>query len=55
LSLAIVEGRGLARGEIGISSIDLKKPELILSQVRNFDITKENLSLLGGLPVGRQV
>ncbi|KAK3734853.1 hypothetical protein QZH41_017561, partial [Actinostola sp. cb2023] len=28
----IVEGRGLARGEIGISSIDLKRPELVLSQ-----------------------
>lgn len=31
--LAIVEGRGLAKGEIGMASIDLKKPELILSQV----------------------
>ncbi|KXJ20920.1 MutS protein-like 4 [Exaiptasia diaphana] len=30
--VAIVEGRGLARGEIGISSIDLKMPELVLSQ-----------------------
>ena len=32
--LAIVEGRGLAQGEIGMASIDLKQPELILSQVR---------------------
>lgn len=31
---AIVEGRGLARGEIGMASIDLKRPELILSQVQ---------------------
>ena len=30
---AIVEGRGLAKGEIGMASIDLKKPELVLSQV----------------------
>ncbi|XP_033642505.1 mutS protein homolog 4-like [Asterias rubens] len=30
--VAIVEGRGLAQGEIGLASIDLKQPELILSQ-----------------------
>ncbi|RXM92782.1 MutS protein-like 4 [Acipenser ruthenus] len=30
--VAVVEGRGLARGEIGIASIDLRCPELILSQ-----------------------
>ena len=30
---AVVEGRGLARGEIGMASIDLKRPELVLSQV----------------------
>ncbi|XP_070563567.1 mutS protein homolog 4-like [Ptychodera flava] len=30
--VAIVEGRGQARGEIGMASIDLKKPELIVSQ-----------------------
>ena len=30
--VAIVEGRGLAKGEIGMASIDMKKPELILSQ-----------------------
>lgn len=29
---ALVEGRGLARGEIGMASIDLKRPVLILSQ-----------------------
>ena len=29
---AIVEGRGLARGEIGMASMDLKCPELVLSQ-----------------------
>ncbi|XP_069798495.1 mutS protein homolog 4 [Narcine bancroftii] len=30
--VAVVEGRGLARGEIGMASIDLKSPELVLSQ-----------------------
>ncbi|KAG1709722.1 MutS 4 [Nymphon striatum] len=29
---ALVEGRGLARGEIGMACIDIKNPELILSQ-----------------------
>jgi DNA mismatch repair protein MSH4 len=29
---AIVEGRGLAKGEVGMASIDLKQPVLILSQ-----------------------
>uniref|UniRef100_A0A8C8VG95 MutS protein homolog 4 n=1 Tax=Pelusios castaneus TaxID=367368 RepID=A0A8C8VG95_9SAUR len=30
--VAVVEGRGLARGEIGMASIDLKSPEVVLSQ-----------------------
>ncbi len=30
---AVVEGRGHARGEIGMASIDLKSPVLVLSQV----------------------
>uniref|UniRef100_A0A8C9Y884 DNA mismatch repair protein n=1 Tax=Sander lucioperca TaxID=283035 RepID=A0A8C9Y884_SANLU len=30
--VAVVEGRGLARGEIGMASLNLKYPELILSQ-----------------------
>ncbi|MEQ2307666.1 MutS protein msh4 [Ameca splendens] len=30
--VAVVEGRGLARGEIGMASVDLKCPELVLSQ-----------------------
>lgn len=30
---AVVEGRGLAKGEVGLASIDLKRPEVILSQV----------------------
>lgn len=30
--VAVVEGRGLARGEIGIASINTKCPELVLSQ-----------------------
>ena len=32
LTSAIVEGPGLARGEIGMASMDLKCPELVLSQ-----------------------
>nr|XP_020758667.1 mutS protein homolog 4 isoform X2 [Odocoileus virginianus texanus] len=30
--VAVVEGRGLARGEIGMASIDLKSPQIVLSQ-----------------------
>lgn len=30
--VAVVEGRGLARGEIGMASIDLQSPQIILSQ-----------------------
>ncbi|KAM4872669.1 mutS protein homolog 4 isoform 2-T2 [Thomomys bottae] len=30
--VTVVEGRGLARGEIGMASIDLKSPQIILSQ-----------------------
>ena len=30
--VALVEGRGIARGEIGMASIDLKSPMLVLSQ-----------------------
>ncbi|XP_028395701.1 mutS protein homolog 4-like [Dendronephthya gigantea] len=30
--VALVEGRGLAKGEIGMASLDLKRPELLLSQ-----------------------
>ncbi|MEE6494700.1 hypothetical protein FKM82_001853 [Ascaphus truei] len=30
--VAVVEGRGLARGEIGMASVDLKNPEVVLSQ-----------------------
>jgi len=29
---ALVEGRGLARGEVGLASLDLKSPFLTLSQ-----------------------
>ncbi|XP_027729860.1 mutS protein homolog 4 [Vombatus ursinus] len=30
--VAVVEGRGLARGEIGIAGIDVKRPQIVLSQ-----------------------
>ncbi|KAL9955943.1 hypothetical protein ACROYT_G037348 [Oculina patagonica] len=44
--VAIVEGRGLAKGEIGMASIDLKKPELILSQIIMPNTACENPSTL---------
>ena len=31
--VAIIEGRDLAKGEVGVASIDLKEPVLFLSQV----------------------
>ena len=62
-STAVVEGRGLAKGEIGMASIDLKRPELVLSQVqyyinlisiRGHFATQTVLKLSGGLkPSGR--
>lgn len=30
--MAVIEGRGFARGEVGMASIDLKNPEVVLSQ-----------------------
>ena len=33
--VALVEGRGLAKGEVGLASLDLKRPELMLSQVQS--------------------
>ncbi|KAK9404135.1 mutS protein 4 like [Crotalus adamanteus] len=30
--VAVIEGRGFARGEVGMASIDLKNPEVVLSQ-----------------------
>ncbi|XP_025028977.1 mutS protein homolog 4-like, partial [Python bivittatus] len=30
--VAVIEGRGLARGEVGMASIDLRNPEVVLSQ-----------------------
>ena len=35
VSAALVEGRGLAKGEVGLAAIDLKNPVLSLSQVWN--------------------
>ena len=31
---ALVEGRGQAKGEIGLASVDLRRPVLILCQVK---------------------
>ena len=41
---ALVEGRGQAKGEIGMASIDLKRPELLLSQVREYAVTEQHTS-----------
>ena len=39
---ALVEGRGQAKGEIGMASIDLKRPELLLSQVREYAVIQQD-------------
>lgn len=45
--VAVVEGRGLARGEIGMASIDLKSPQIILSQFAdNTTYAKVGIKLL---------
>ncbi|KAJ8319978.1 hypothetical protein KUTeg_001565 [Tegillarca granosa] len=52
--LAIVEGRGLARGEVGMSSIDLKNPELKLSQfsdTQSYVKTVTKLQMLSPLEI----
>ena len=46
--VAIVEGRGLARGEIGIASIDLKRPVLQLSQ---FSDSQTNVKVMTKLQI----
>lgn len=33
--IAIVEGRGLAKGEVGMASIDIEHPELVLTQFQD--------------------
>ena len=43
---AVVEGRGLARGEIGMASIDLKSPELVLSQFSDMPTYVKTISKL---------
>lgn len=43
--VAVIEGRGLARGEVGMASIDLKNPEVVLSQFAdNTTYAKVNLN-----------
>ena len=54
LIAAIVEGRGLARGEIGMASMDLKCPELVLSQfsdMQTYVKTTTKLQILHPLEV----
>ena len=54
LSSAVVEGRGLARGEIGMASIDLKCPVLAMSQFSdslNYTKTLTKLHILKPLEV----
>jgi hypothetical protein len=51
---AVVEGRGLARGEIGLASIDLKCPVLTLSQfsdTQSYTKTMTKLHILKPLEV----
>lgn len=36
--VAIVEGRGLASGEIGMAHLDLKNPDVVLSQFADSSI-----------------
>lgn len=44
--VAVIEGRGLARGEVGMASIDLKNPEVVLSQFAdNTTYAKVNLDI----------
>ncbi|KAG9336429.1 hypothetical protein JZ751_002776, partial [Albula glossodonta] len=42
--VTVVEGRGLARGEIGMASIDLKFPELVLSQFADTGTYAKNVA-----------
>lgn len=44
--VAIVEGRGQARGEIGIASLDLKQPVLVLTQFSDGQTYSKTLSML---------
>ncbi|GFO18675.1 muts protein-like protein 4 [Plakobranchus ocellatus] len=44
--IAIVEGRGQARGEIGLASLDLRQPVLILSQFSDEQTYSKTLSML---------
>ena len=46
LIIAIVEGRGLARGEIGMASINLKQPVLFLSQFSDSQTYVKTLTYL---------
>ena len=51
---AVVEGRGLARGEIGMASMDLRCPELVLSQfsdMQTYIKTIAKLQILAPLEV----
>ena len=50
-----MEGRGLARGDIGMASMDLKRPELILSQFpdsQTYVRTITRLQILQPMEVG---
>lgn len=44
--VALVEGRGLARGEIGMASLNLKCPELMLSQFADTGTYAKVISVL---------
>lgn len=41
---AITEGRGKARGEVGIAAIDVYRPNLIISQISDCQMYSKSLS-----------
>lgn len=42
--LAITEGRGKARGEVGIAAIDVYRPNLIVSQISDCQMYSKSLA-----------
>lgn len=42
--LAITEGRGKARGEVGIAAIDVYRPNLIVSQITDCQMYSKSLA-----------
>ena len=54
---AVVEGRGLAKGEVGMASIDLRRPVLQLSQfsdTQSYSKVLTKLQIINPIEVCRQ-